>query len=52
LVDECERKQKLLLVSTNLSKQELTDRYQLRTFDRLTAITRRVFFIEGESFRH
>lgn len=51
LVDECERKQKLLLVSTNLNKQELTDRYQLRTFDRLTAITRRVFFTEGDSFR-
>lgn len=52
LVDECERKQKLLLVSTNLDKQELCSRYQLRTFDRLTAITRRVFFTEGESFRH
>ena len=51
LVDECERKQKLLLVSTNLSKQELCDRYQLRTFDRLTAITHRVFFAEGDSFR-
>lgn len=50
LVDECERKQKLLLCSTNLDRDELVQRYRLRTMDRLTAITRRVWF-EGESFR-
>ena len=51
LVDLCERKEKLLVCSTNLSGDELQQRYGLRTFDRLTALTRRVFF-EGESFRH
>ena len=50
LVDLCERKEKLLICSTNLSRDELTDRYGIRTMDRLTAITRRVFF-EGESLR-
>ena len=50
LVDLCERKEKLLICSTNLSREELTARYGIRTMDRLTAITRRVFF-EGESLR-
>ena len=50
LVDLCERKEKLLICSTNLSRDELTARYGIRTMDRLTAITRRVFF-EGDSLR-
>ena len=50
LVDLCERRDKLLICSTNLSRDELTARYGLRTMDRLTAITRRVFF-EGASLR-
>lgn len=50
LVDLCERKEKLLICSTNLSGDELQQRYGLRTFDRLTSLTRRVFF-EGKSMR-
>ena len=50
LVDLCERKDKLLICSTNLSGDELKQRYGLRTFDRLTSLTRRVFF-EGDSLR-
>jgi len=50
LVDLCERQEKLLICSTNLSREELTERYGLRTMDRLTALTKRVFF-EGESLR-
>lgn len=50
LVDLCERQEKLLICSTNLGQEELTERYGLRTMDRLTALTKRVFF-EGESLR-
>lgn len=50
LVDECERKQKLLVCSTNLVKEELLQHYDMRTFDRLTALTRRVWF-KGKSLR-
>ena len=50
LVDLCERHEKLLVCSTNLSGEELQERYGLRTFDRLTSLTRRVFF-EGQSQR-
>ena len=51
LVDLCERRDKLLICSTNLGQEELIARYGLRTFDRLTALTRRVFF-EGDSMRN
>ena len=50
LADECERKQKLLILSTNLSREQIIDRYQLRTFDRLCALTTRVKF-SGKSLR-
>lgn len=50
LVDLCERKDKLLVCSTNLNYEELTARYGIRAMDRLKSITRRVFF-EGESMR-
>ena len=51
LVDEAERKQKLLICSTNLDRKELLSNYDARTVDRLTALTRRVRF-KGESLRH
>ena len=50
LVDQAERHERLLICSTNLSRDELLNRYGVRTMDRLTAITRRVYF-EGKSFR-
>ena len=50
LADECERKQKLLILSTNLSREQIITRYQLRTFDRLCALTTRVKF-SGKSLR-
>jgi DNA replication protein DnaC len=50
LVNLCERSDKMLICSTNLNREELIVRYGLRTMDRLTAITTRVFF-EGESIR-
>ena len=50
LVDKCERGNKLLLCSTNLSVDEMKERYGLRTIDRLAALTRIIYFT-GESFR-
>ncbi len=50
LVDECERKQKLLIVTTNLSRKELKERYGERTIDRLRSMMTTVEF-KGESLR-
>lgn len=50
IVDLAERKQKLLVISTNLNEQELTERYDIRTIDRLRSITMPVIF-SGKSLR-
>lgn len=50
IVDEAEKRGKLLIVTTNLSLDELAQKYGERTMDRLVAITKRVKFI-GESLR-
>ena len=50
LVDEAEKKGKLLIVTTNLSIQELKEKYGERTVDRLRAITTPILF-KGESLR-
>lgn len=50
IVDESERKQKLLIISTNLNEEELKAKYDNRTIDRLRALTRPVVF-NGESLR-
>lgn len=50
LVDAAEKEGKLLLLTTNLSPDELHEKYGERTFDRLRAITRMVVF-NGESMR-
>lgn len=50
IVDESEKRGKLLIVTTNLSLDELAQKYGERTMDRLVAITKRVKFI-GESLR-
>lgn len=50
LVDEAEKKGKLLIVTTNLSLSELRDKYGERTVDRLRAITTPVVF-KGDSLR-
>ena len=52
IVDEAEKKGKLLIVTTNLNTDELKYRYGDRTLDRLRAITRPVLFQrEQGSFR-
>lgn len=50
LADEAEKKGKLLILTTNLSIDELREKYGERTIDRLRAITRTVLF-SGESLR-
>ena len=50
LIDKAEESKKLLILSTNLTLQELRDRYGDRIIDRLKAITYVVAF-KGESMR-
>ena len=50
LADEAEKKGKLLILTTNLSIDELREKYGERTIDRLRAITRTILF-SGESLR-
>lgn len=50
IIDEAERKQKLLILSTNDSMDELKNKYDDRTMDRLRALTTVVIF-KGESLR-
>lgn len=50
IADEAEKRGKLLIISTNLTIEELTQKYGERTIDRLRSITRTVLF-QGESLR-
>ena len=51
LVDDCERRGKLLITTTNCTTTELADKYGERTLSRLKATTRLVVFA-GEDLRH
>ena len=50
IVDEAEKSGKLLIITTNLSPQEIENKYGIRTLDRLHAITKAVV-LTGKSFR-
>lgn len=50
IVDEAEKRGKLLIITTNLSLDEISQKYGERTMDRLVAITTRVKF-KGGSLR-
>lgn len=50
IVDLAERKQKLLIISTNFNEQDLREKYGERTMDRLRALTRPIVF-QGKSLR-
>lgn len=50
IVDEAEKKGKLLMLSTNLSQEEMLAKYGERTIDRLRGITKKVIF-KGKSLR-
>jgi DNA replication protein DnaC len=51
IVDEAEKKGKLLIITTNLSLAEIEQKYGERTKDRLIAIVDNVLF-KGKSLRH
>ena len=50
IMDMVEKKSKLVIVTTNLQKKQLEERYGQRIFDRIIATTVRVCFA-GKSFR-
>ena len=50
IVDEAEKKGKLLMFSTNLSQEKIVEKYGERTVDRLRAITKKIVF-RGKSLR-
>lgn len=50
LVDDAEKKGKLLIVTSNLTTDELKEKYGERTLDRLKAISKLVLF-KGKSLR-
>ena len=50
IVDNAEKNGNLLLISTNLSLDEIKEKYGVRTFDRLRTITKTVLF-QGDSLR-
>lgn len=50
IVDQAEKKGRLLILSTNLTPEEISERYGLRTLDRLHGIVRAIKF-NGESLR-
>ncbi len=50
IVDQAERLGQILVLTTNLGKDELVRKYGARTIDRIESLTRKVVF-EGESLR-
>jgi len=50
IIDLAEKQGKLLLLTTNLSGEDLITKYQNRTMDRIIALTKRIEF-KGTSFR-
>lgn len=51
IVDNAEKNSNLLIITTNLTGEEIKKRYGLRVYERLLAITRRII-IKGESERN
>lgn len=50
IIDNVEKQNNLVVISTNLSKEAIVERYGDRVFDRIVATTRRILFT-GESLR-
>ena len=50
IIDKCEKYKRLVILTTNLSPNEITERYGHRTYDRLKGITRSIKF-NGDSLR-
>lgn len=51
VIDDCEKNGKLLIVTTNLTAEQLKDKYGTRVYDRIIGNMSRVLF-QGESFRN
>lgn len=51
VVDMCEKNSRLLILTTNLTPNEIGERYGLRTLERLKAIVCAIKF-QGDSLRH
>lgn len=51
VIDDAERRGQLVVLTTNLTMNEIKERYGMRTIDRLKALTTCVSCV-GESFRH
>lgn len=50
IIDNTEKTSQLLIITTNLNKEQLIERYGSRVFDRIIATTKRVLFT-GKSLR-
>lgn len=50
IMDSVEKESKLIIISTNLNKDRLLERYGARTFDRIISTTKRIEF-KGNSLR-
>jgi len=50
IMDFVEKKSKLIVITSNLTYEQLVSRYGIRIMDRIKATTKRILF-EGESFR-
>ena len=51
VVDQAEKKNRLLIITTNLDAEGLKERYGDRVIDRLAHVTKRVLFTNAESLR-
>ena len=50
IIDRCEKRGRLFIATTNLTPNEISERYGLRTLDRLKSITKAIKFY-GDSLR-
>ena len=51
LVDQAEKDKRLMIITTNLTTDQIKERYGIRTYDRLRALTK-VVSLTGESMRN
>ena len=51
LVDQAEKDKRLMIITTNLTTDQIKERYGVRTYDRLRALTK-VVSLTGESMRN
>jgi DNA replication protein DnaC len=50
IMDAAEKKGKLVIITTNLQKEEIVQRYKERVYDRIISTTKRIKF-SGNSLR-